>query len=47
VWLSGFAREPTIVVVNGGKWCGNVRKKGVLARGQNTMKVWITELNGA
>jgi len=24
-----------------------VRKKGVLAKGQNTTKVWITELNGA
>jgi len=29
------------------KGAAGVRKKRVLARGQNTTKVWITELNGA
>jgi len=27
-------------------WSIHIKKKGVLARGQNTTKVWITELNG-
>jgi hypothetical protein len=44
--------EPLVAIVDGAPVPNfprtvNVRKKGVLASGQNTVEVWITELNGA